>query len=218
MKGGGAPEIAANAFSGNSGYAVNYSASAGQTGEINIHGNQAEGCGINVYSVSAPEVAGKNLSGNTVTGCSGAGISVAAADIPDGVTENTVSGGVIYVRGTVNHFITWNDGGTPIEGDDYGITVPAGKTLTITKGVALQNMRFTVTGTLKAEGSAEEPVLFTGKNKAAPGEWRGIKFEPGSGGSVLDHVEVAYGGRYSGTTAEIEIKWLLAPHRQFHDC
>ncbi len=87
---------------------------------------------------------------------------------------------------------TWTASGSPyrIEGD---ITVPAGSTLTIEAGteISFQNWySLTVNGTLLANGTAGEPILFTGS--ASPG-WLGIRFIDAPDGSVLDHVIVEKG-------------------------
>jgi PKD repeat protein len=88
---------------------------------------------------------------------------------------------------------TWDAAGSPyrIEGD---ITVPTGSTLTIEAGteVSFQNWySLTVNGTLLANGTAGEPILFT-TTDTSPG-WLGIRFVNAPDGSLLDHVIVEKG-------------------------
>jgi len=107
----------------------------------------------------------------------------------DNVSVNVQDGTTVYA-GDVSG--TWTASGSPyrIEGD---ITVPAGSTLTIEAGteVSFQNWySLTVNGTLLANGTTNEPILFTGV--ASPG-WLGIRFVNAPDGSVLDHVIVEKG-------------------------
>jgi PKD repeat protein len=92
---------------------------------------------------------------------------------------------------------TWSASGSPyrIEGD---ITVPAGQSLAIEAGVEISFQSWyslVVNGTLTADGSATEPILFTAVS-ASPG-WRGIRFVDAAGGSLLNYVIVER-GRASG--------------------
>lgn len=48
-------------------------------------------------------------------------------------------------------------------------------------------------GTLKAEGTAANPIVFTGVNKIK-GSWRGIYISTKSVNNILDHVTISYGG------------------------
>ncbi|MCH8494956.1 MAG: T9SS type A sorting domain-containing protein [Balneolales bacterium] len=91
------------------------------------------------------------------------------------------------------------------------IIVPDGVTLTVEEGVVVKawNSRIVVSGTLLAEGSDQEPVVFTSvrdDNVGNPNDtnrdgnatvpaitnWRGIIFDTGSDDSVLDYVELRY--------------------------
>ncbi len=54
-------------------------------------------------------------------------------------------------------------------------------------------------GVLEARGTADDPITFTSIDTASPVFWRGIDFNQGSDGSILDHVVVSYGGRSNGT-------------------
>ncbi|MGH2974755.1 MAG: right-handed parallel beta-helix repeat-containing protein, partial [Solirubrobacterales bacterium] len=87
------------------------------------------------------------------------------------------------------------------------ITIEEGVTVSVEPGTRLVGTgafsRIFVKGTLKAEGSAESPVVFTSASGEEAGEWRGLVFESGSDSSVLDHVEVAYGGHLSVPMVEV---------------
>ncbi|HWN73752.1 MAG TPA: right-handed parallel beta-helix repeat-containing protein, partial [Solirubrobacterales bacterium] len=193
---GGAPTIANNDFI-NAGAAIIYSASSGQSGEINIHDNFVEGSGgIGITAYSGAAVTGKTLSGNVVATPEGPGIVYSGSDIPGGITENTLSASknnYIQISGTVGHSSTWNDGGTRVRFAEE-VTVAAGATLHINPGVHLLNPAMTVEGTVLAEGTSEDPVRFTSSTETGVGQWKPIVFKPGSGSSVLSHVEVANGG------------------------
>ncbi len=54
-------------------------------------------------------------------------------------------------------------------------------------------------GVLEARGTSSEPIVFTSIDDTVPVFWRGIDFNQGSDGSILDHVVVSYGGRRAGT-------------------
>jgi YD repeat-containing protein len=201
-KEGGSPEIADNVVT-EGGSGISYKASSKQTGEVNIHGNLIQGGGLGgivVEITSTGTVTGKALGSNIVTGASETAFFYEGADIPADVTENTLFGNaedVIKVKGTVAHTETWKNGGTPLKFTNSGVTVASGATLTIAKGVFLKNPNMTVKGTLKAEGTSAEPVIFTGIKEESKGEWCGISFESGAGASVLSYAEVRYGGSCS---------------------
>jgi parallel beta-helix repeat protein len=96
---------------------------------------------------------------------------------------------------------TWTTAGSPyhIEGD---ITVPTGQTLTIQPGVEVifqSWYKLTVNGTLLAEGTASNPILFTGSHATAG--WLGIRFIDAPDGSLLTHVVVEK-GRATGASPE----------------
>src|ERR1700749_4698790 len=86
--------------------------------------------------------------------------TASATELPSSIKEN----------------MTLSASGGPYLGGS--ITIESGVTLTIEPGVVLKVSGFIVKGTLKAEGSAEEPIVFTGSSESSPGEWSNIKFEP----------------------------------------
>jgi RHS repeat-associated protein len=203
---GGSPEIASDTFIYNGHYflgraTISYLATSKEPG-VNIHDNLVEasgGAGISVENTSAVG-AGGVLSGNLVIGSGGIGMTYSGNDIPGDITENTLLANVsnyLRVSGTVAHSSTWNKGGTIVQGSGE-VSIASGVTLTIKPGVVFRPSWITVKGTLKTEGTAKEPVVFTGASEASAGEWSYIRFEPGSGESVLDHTEIAFGGSGSG--------------------
>ncbi|HEX7246030.1 MAG TPA: right-handed parallel beta-helix repeat-containing protein [Solirubrobacterales bacterium] len=207
---GGGPEIANNNFMNSERTSIYYHATTGQSGEVNIHGNSIEagtgtkyGDGIDI-NASGSTVSAKTLSVNTVTGMPGAGISYTGPDIPGNVTENTLVGNannVIEVGGTVAHSTTWKDGGSMVE-ITSNVTVASGVTLSIAPNVYLSESNFVINGTLKAEGTSEKPIVFEGNTASA------ITFEPGSGASVLDYVEVISAGHEGPSNTSRSAIWV----------
>lgn len=110
--------------------------------------------------------------------------------------------GVIIDDGTVAQDYTWGDGGL----SDYRLradtVVSEGATLTVAPGTTVAfrtpvkgDGRLTVHGTLKAEGSAGSPIVFTtGWDSIAKGDWESIIFTSSSSNNILDYVTVEYGG------------------------
>ncbi|HEY2480446.1 MAG TPA: right-handed parallel beta-helix repeat-containing protein, partial [Solirubrobacterales bacterium] len=183
IESGGSPEIADDRLVADARYGIHYTAGSGQTGEVNIHGNEIEGGGDGIaVSVTGSGIVGKSLGANTIVGTTEQALVYSGADIPGDITGNTLSGNksnVVALGGTVSHSETWNDGGVPIRVEG-GVTVASGVTLKITQGVFLTQPRMTVKGTLLVEGTATEPVVFTGPKEATGGEWCSIAFLPGS--------------------------------------
>ncbi|MGB5812460.1 MAG: hypothetical protein WBG86_18115, partial [Polyangiales bacterium] len=54
-------------------------------------------------------------------------------------------------------------------------------------------------GVLDAQGTIDDPITFTTIDAGTPLYWRGIEFNQGSDGSILDHVTTAFGGRNNNT-------------------
>jgi RHS repeat-associated protein len=201
---GGSPEIADNYLLGSAEYGIRYVASGTQTGEVNIHDNYVEGGknGIVVESTSTGTIVGKTLGSNTIVGTTQTPLLYRGLDVPGNITGNTLIGNtsnVIKIKsGTVASSQTWNDGGSPVR-IEGGLTVASGVTLTIAKGVVLKDPTMIVKGTLDVDGTAEEPVVFTGSNEKIKGEWSGIEFVSGSSASVVDHAEFYWGGGNGAT-------------------
>lgn len=88
---------------------------------------------------------------------------------------------------------TWDTTGSPywVEGS---ITIPAGQTLVIKPGVQVRfngSYSITVSGTLSAQGTDTEPIMFESNNSMpAPGDWNGINLFPGSSASEISHCNI----------------------------
>ncbi len=151
------------------------------------------------FSPKAPapkRIVGKTLGSNTIVGTTVTPLLYKGLDVPGNITGNTLIGNtsnVIKIKeGTVANTQTWNKGSpVRIEGT---LTVSSGVTLKITEGVVLKDPTMTVKGTLDVDGTAEEPVVFTGAFEKNKGEWSGIEFLSGSSASVVDHAEFYWGG------------------------
>ena len=186
----GSPEIADNHFSlgKSSATAIYYGAGTSQTGNVNIHGNYAEGGTSTAIEVSAAasSITATTLSGNTVVGNEAvASFSFSAPEIPGDITENTLSGNksnLLSVSGTVAKSSTWKNGGTRVS-IGSGVTIAAGVELKVEPGLYFKRPQFIVKGTLIAEGTAEAPIVFTEMGNE---NFNAITFEPGSGFSVLN--------------------------------
>jgi RHS repeat-associated protein len=196
----GAPEIAHNDFLANVA-GIYYPAGSSTSGQVNIHDNFFEGgsYGINVVIPSTATVAGKSLGANTITKTTSFPLLYKGPDVPGNVTGNTlIENSLNMIRigegSKVTTPATWNYAGSPVKLEG-ALTVASGAVLTITKGVRLTgNPGMNVKGTLKVEGTDDDPVVFTGAKDLAPNEWCSITFEPGSGASVIDRAELKYGG------------------------
>jgi RHS repeat-associated protein len=199
---GGSPEIANDSILTNGRSGVSYS---GGPGAINIHDNLIEGNSEYGVFVSSPStVTGTSLGGNTVKGNESTAINATAADLPPDLDDNTLSGNAqnyINFSGTLNQSATWTDHGYPMKGS---LTVASGKTLTVGAGITFKGGEVNVNGTLIAEGTAENPILFTSQSDSAPGQWKGITFASSGGASVIDHAEIRYAGTFSHAGIKIE--------------
>jgi hypothetical protein len=112
---------------------------------------------------------------------------------------------------TIAESTTWTKSGSPYQVNGT-TTIDAGATLTVEPGVQVRfasNARLTVRGTLKAIGTAAEPITFTGTT-AQPAWWQGIEIFGTSTvpniGSELQHVIVEYGGLTSSNATALYIQ------------
>lgn len=87
-----------------------------------------------------------------------------------------------------------------LAGSPYVVTCNASLssgTLLIDPGVDVKfqsGTRMDVSATLLAEGTSDNPVIFTSNDSSpAPGDWSGLYFHTGSSSSILRHVVVEYG-------------------------
>src|SRR3989344_3327779 len=128
---------------------------------------------------------------------------------------------LIALNGTLSANKTLASADSPYLVGRSGLTIASGVTLTLPGGVVIKMVSFdspsiTVNGTLKAEGSADEPVVITtfsddtyggdlngdggcgeGGSCPLPGSWRRLIFNSTSAGSELTHTIVRYGGTLS---------------------
>jgi Right handed beta helix region/Vacuolar protein sorting-associated protein 62 len=206
---GGAPEIAHNAIlEGGSFSAIYYSSNESSSGEVSIHDNLIEGnggYGISIYE-SGPVTAG-SVGGNTVRNNGGVAITYGGDEFPTDLDENTLegnSGNAIWISGTLSKSTTWTDHGYPFVISNGNFTIGSGATLNIGPGFTVKSdswWAIVANGTLKAEGTAEEPIVLTSNTSF---NWPGLVFNPGSSASVLDQVEVRRAGTYNGSAVTID--------------
>jgi RHS repeat-associated protein len=204
----GSPEIAHNTIIGCSSAGAYFGGQKEKTLGINFHDNVIEKCAgsATVFVEPIGNVVATSLGGNTIRkNSSTQGIYYHGgpyeAEIPPDIANNIITentGGSSTNQdafsGILKKTATWEAPTAPLYQD---ATIANGATLTIKPGVTLHG-GLTILGTLKAEGTAEKPVVFTGEKSETAGEWVAIKLEPGSGESVLDYTEVAYGGSGAG--------------------
>lgn len=81
------------------------------------------------------------------------------------------------------------------------LTIEPGATLVFPKGGRFDVSR---SGTLKAIGLEDQPILFTG-NEKSPGYWDGIQFTFNNNPNEMDHTIVEYGGAASNSDANVGI-------------
>ncbi len=100
-----------------------------------------------------------------------------------------------------------------------GVSLPAGKTLTVQAGAIVKgrpNSQLVTQGTLLVNGAPGNPAIFTsysddvggdtnldGASTGTPADWRGIYMYPSSSASVYSHVEVRFSGGGNGAGIEI---------------
>ena len=194
--------------------------------------------GLRLSNVALP-----TISGNTIANNLGDGLEMATSSAPDvtnngflnnanyavqmdgscapAFSSNTASDNLyngIGVSGSVPANITWAADLPYII--DGGLTVNAGVQLTIQPGtvVKLRNGNLIVQGTLNANGTSGNKIIFTSiydtaamsggntlgrmslaavESMLAPGDWGRIEFTSTASGSVLNYVVIRYGGSSS---------------------
>ncbi len=116
----------------------------------------------------------------------------------DNQGENNQNNGILLFH-NISQDLTWfkNDlpyvVGQPISGTT--VSVDFGKTLTVEPGVEIEfgnGGELEIYGTLSAQGTAAEPIIFTAYPFQAPWQW--IHFTSSSTDSILENVLVSYGG------------------------
>ena len=196
----------------------------GSSGAVNIHDNDIEGttgsyAAISVSSYSS-QVSPISLGGNTITNNSGKAIDfLNASGVPVDLDTNTLTGNAengVWVGGTVLESATWEDRGYPFVLANGGLRVGSGSSLNLGAGMTFKSDAYNgviVDGTLNASGTPGAPVTFTSvtddsvdgdtngdgfATTPASGQWGTLTFTPnagaGTGGSMLDHLAMRYGG------------------------
>jgi hypothetical protein len=145
---------------------------------------------------------------------------------PASVTVETSEGApILSVGGTLAADATWSPADAGIYLVESDLTVPAGRTLTLTPGTivkAKSDVRATVFGSLVAAGTVANPVVLTsfrddttgGDTDAdttegnpippTPGDWYGIDAQPGSTVD-LEHTRVSWASWVEGQGAGVRI-------------
>jgi RHS repeat-associated protein len=199
--GNSAPTISGNFISG--GKAVYFAPGSGKTLNLDFHDNVVEGMsgsGAVFAEPSGGSIVPTSLGSNLITN-NNAGNGVyynggpTNAEVPPDIGSNIVFGNTwlpggnqVVFAGVLKKSITWEPAVTPQLHLNGTLTVAAGVTLRLKQGMVLHGGSMKVQGTFLAEGSASNPVVFEPRSETS--SCSGIKFEAGSGGSVLDHMEV----------------------------
>jgi hypothetical protein len=158
----------------------------------------------------------------TITNCifTGNGKYAVEAPVDDlGLITGSAYGpnqpGTHLLGGTISHDAVWENPAVPyvLTG---GATLAAGTTVTIAPGAVVEMDRyayFTVQGTLRAQGSAAAPIIFTSAaDQPKPGDWQYIRLDgPKASGSNLDYVQVLYGSANGGASGMVSITQAAGP-------
>lgn len=151
------------------------------------------------------------FSGNTLTANEMAPIDIQADQIGVLAADNVFAGNITTVGGDndyiqvrdgsdVNSDQTWN--AFDVEYRMPVVSIDINAELTLAPRVELvfpadAQMNVREAGTLKAIGTAEFPIYFTGL-EATPGFWKGIQFTFNDNANEMDHTVVEYGGGSGG--------------------
>ena len=194
------PDISGTTFSGTGEHGIRIDGLSA-TKPLSLVNNTFENNeGGAVFAVLDNETVDISLSGNTSMGSPYGGFRL----------TGTIAGQVTYTGQDDFPFILWNT-----------LTVNAGARLDIPFGTTFKtgnyNYLLDVYGTLRAQGSPQAPVIFTSylddvgsdtnadadASTPGPGNWGGIRFQPGSVGT-LDNCTVSYGGGVLGSNVVIQ--------------
>jgi len=125
---------------------------------------------------------------------------------------------IIVSSTQVSQSSTWDLSGSPyiLESDSNSSpTIESGATLTIEPSVIIEGISqdypsLVIEGILKAEGTSNSPITFTGNATSSnPGDWLGIEFDNSNSGSVLDYVDFEYGGNYQALQSTAKITEMV---------
>ncbi|HEX6665795.1 MAG TPA: right-handed parallel beta-helix repeat-containing protein [Solirubrobacterales bacterium] len=211
IKHGGASEVDHSTISHSGSMGILYHEPVGNAGAVNIHDNSLDHNGgsaaiyVEISGSAGENIVGGSLGGNTLTkNSSTEALYCNGGQLPPDIADNTLLenyGNHMTFGGWLEKSATWTDHGVPLFISN--LHVETGSTLVVKEGVTFRGGAFLIDGTLKAEGSAEDPIFF--KRQSEVSQYRGLIFEPGSGASVLEHVEVIEGGYGSEAAGAIVI-------------
>jgi len=129
-----------------------------------------------------------------------------------------VTSNVVEVCGTINQNTVWHSGMVYVVTCDS--TVASGVTLTIEPNVVVKfnyHVGLTVNGTLLAQGTQAAPIILTANTGTlTPGYWDGITFGSSSVGSIVDHVDIGYGGYSSSANVRVNTAQLTIANSTLH--
>jgi hypothetical protein len=100
---------------------------------------------------------------------------------------------------------TWHDLGVPYRVRtrfyvEAALTLEAGVTLSYTQGVSTI---IEEEGSITANGTSDDPVVFTGENEVATGYWQGLRFKSNDAANDLTYTTISYAGS-DGFTGNVE--------------
>jgi len=202
-------------FSATDGVAI-FSASPALIGCIVSQNKEA---GVSADSSSAPKIQKCVLSKNSTYGLmldANAVHQIESATL----TDSTFHG--ILVQGSTVKSATWKHHGVPYV-VERNLSVPDGEVLTLEQGCQLkfgEGQSVTVKGKLKAQGTTDQPIVFTsikddsaggdsngdgGLSKPSPGDWGRLYFDNADIGTLLEYCVIRYAGKGSWVDGNIEI-------------
>ncbi len=170
--------------------------------------------------------ASPTLSGDTFQNNAGAAVSMDLASDPDitgvSLSKNPING-VDLDSGSLPGSESWNNPDI-VYWMSGNVTVPLGDTLTVAAGqivkAASGNQNLIVNGTLSAQGTAANPIIFTsfrddtdggntdndgsGTTVGSNGDWGSIQFGATSTADVMTSVEVLFSGGSGNAAAVID--------------
>ena len=115
----------------------------------------------------------------------------------DNVLNNETENSCVEITGVIDKDTVWNHSCYTLKGS---ITVAKNKLLTIKEGSTItfpKNSYLAIEGALKAVGTAEKPIVFTGTTKSA-GHWQGLQFSNSvDDRNELNHVVIEYAGSWN---------------------
>jgi parallel beta-helix repeat protein len=211
--------------------------------EATVSNNTISSNGGGIYAMTPP----LNIANNTITANSGPSLYLIGASTGSTISGNTVSGNDgngIFVQGTIDAETHWQSLDTPYlaYGTFPGVTVSSSATLTIAPGVVVkfqgsggygQGGGMDVQGTLIADGTPADPIIFTSfKDDAAGGDtngdggatspsqydWHAVRLGTTSRNNVLDNVEVRYGGYGPNQALRVESASTSVTDTIFYNC